>query len=223
MYARRFPITRSIYTMLTYPPEPEKNGFNTPTWRSVPLPPPCFTLTNSSQRTSYLIYVYRPPRWALSSDTGGGERRYEKAKYAFDVRFLLNPAFGSYFFSDTITILHLLANGPTAYFKSTSVELTRQIFVRPLRMQLYGVQGCNWLQQGHACATPHHPQLILNGIVTRLGHAVGRMFQTTFPPLPEFQGRQVATLHHQRDLIFFRRHRLVHPLLPNFDDSDRFE
>jgi hypothetical protein len=23
-------------------------------------------------------------------DTGGGERRYEKAKYSFDVRFLLN-------------------------------------------------------------------------------------------------------------------------------------
>ncbi|KAJ2921196.1 hypothetical protein H1R20_g15898, partial [Candolleomyces eurysporus] len=89
--------------------------------------------------------------------------------------------------ADAITLVHL-PNGPTAYFKLTSVELTRQIF-------------------GHARATPHYPELILNGFVTRLGHAVGRMFQTTFPPLPEFQGRQVVTLHNQRDFIFFRRHR----------------
>jgi ribosome production factor 1 len=65
--------------------------------------------------------------------------------------------------------------------------------------------------QGHARATPHFPELVLNGFVTRLGHAVGRMFQTTFPPLPEFQGRQVVTLHNQRDFLFFRRHRFVAP------------
>lgn len=35
------------------------------------------------------------------------------------------------------------------------------------------------------------------------------MFQTLFPPLPEFQGRQVVTLHNQRDFLFFRRHRFV--------------
>ena len=35
------------------------------------------------------------------------------------------------------------------------------------------------------------------------------MFQTTFPQLPEFQGRQVVTLHNQRDFLFFRRHRYV--------------
>jgi ribosome production factor 1 len=63
--------------------------------------------------------------------------------------------------------------------------------------------------QGHARATPHYPELVLNNFVTRLGHAVGRMFQTTFPPMPEFQGRQVVTLHNQRDFLFFRRHRCV--------------
>ena len=47
----------------------------------------------------------------------------------------------------------------------------------------------------------------MNGFVTRLGLCVGRMFQTCFPPLPEFQGRQVVTLHNQRDFLFFRRHR----------------
>ncbi|KAH9479540.1 Brix domain-containing protein C4F8.04 [Psilocybe cubensis] len=88
---------------------------------------------------------------------------------------------------NAITLVHL-PNGPSAYFKLTSVELTKQIF-------------------GHARATPHHPELVLNGFVTRLGHAIGRMFQTTFPQLPEFQGRQVVTLHNQRDFMFFRRHR----------------
>ena len=63
------------------------------------------------------------------------------------------------------------------------------------------------ISKGHARATPHHPELVLNGFVTRLGHACGRMFQTAFPQLPEFQGRQVVTLHNQRDFIFFRRHR----------------
>ncbi|KAJ7743133.1 anticodon-binding protein [Mycena metata] len=88
---------------------------------------------------------------------------------------------------NAITLIHL-PNGPTAYFKLTSVELTKQIY-------------------GHARATPHDPELVLNNFVTRLGHAVGRMFQTLFPPLPEFQGRQVVTLHNQRDFLFFRRHR----------------
>lgn len=63
--------------------------------------------------------------------------------------------------------------------------------------------------QGHARSSPHYPELVLNNFVTRLGHAVGRMFQTLFPQMPEFEGRQVVTLHNQRDFMFFRRHRLV--------------
>ncbi|KAJ7098767.1 anticodon-binding protein [Mycena belliarum] len=88
---------------------------------------------------------------------------------------------------NAVTLIHL-PDGPTAYFKLTSVQLTKEIY-------------------GHARATPHDPELVLNNFVTRLGHAVGRMFQTLFPPLPEFQGRQVVTLHNQRDFLFFRRHR----------------
>jgi len=88
---------------------------------------------------------------------------------------------------NAITLVYL-PSGPSAYFKLTSVQLTQQIF-------------------GHARATPHYPELVLNNFVTRLGHAIGRMFQTTFPPMPEFQGRQVVTLHNQRDFLFFRRHR----------------
>lgn len=88
---------------------------------------------------------------------------------------------------NAITLIHL-PSGPSAYFKLTSIELTKDIY-------------------GHARATSHYPELILNNFVTRLGHTVGRMFQTLFPPLPEFQGRQVVTLHNQRDFLFFRRHR----------------
>ncbi|KAF8239328.1 Brix-domain-containing protein [Tricholoma matsutake] len=90
---------------------------------------------------------------------------------------------------NAITLVYL-PNGPSAYFRLTSVQLTQQIF-------------------GHARATPHYPELVLNNFVTRLGHAIGRMFQTTFPPMPEFQGRQVVTIHNQRDFLFFRRHRYV--------------
>ena len=32
---------------------------------------------------------------------------------------------------------------------------------------------------------------------------------TLFPPKPELAGRQVLTLHNQRDYIFFRRHRYI--------------
>ncbi|KAF9511242.1 hypothetical protein BS47DRAFT_1395247 [Hydnum rufescens UP504] len=74
---------------------------------------------------------------------------------------------------NAITMVHL-PHGPTAHFKLTSVQLTKEIFVR--------------LIEGHARASPHHPELVLNGFVTRLGHTVGRMFQTLFPPLPEFAG-----------------------------------
>ncbi|EMD39036.1 hypothetical protein CERSUDRAFT_93076 [Gelatoporia subvermispora B] len=88
---------------------------------------------------------------------------------------------------NAITMIYL-PNGPTAYFKLTSIELAKQI-------------------HGHARSTAHHPELVLNGFVTRLGHTVGRLFQTLFPPMPEFQGRQVVTLHNQRDFLFFRRHR----------------
>ncbi|KAG1808606.1 Brix-domain-containing protein [Suillus subaureus] len=88
---------------------------------------------------------------------------------------------------NAITLVYL-PNGPMAYFKLTSIELTKQIY-------------------GHARATPHNPELVLNNFSTTLGHDVGRMFQTLFPPLPEFQGRQVVALHNQRDFLFFRRHR----------------
>ena len=41
-----------------------------------------------------------------------------------------------------------------------------------------------------------------------LGHRVGRMLGCLVPHEPQFRGRQVVTLHNQRDFIFFR-HRYI--------------
>lgn len=88
-----------------------------------------------------------------------------------------------------LTIIHL-PEGPTFYFSISSLIESKKI-------------------RGHGNSTGHIPELILNNFSTRLGNSVGRLFQSLFPHRPEFQGREVVTLHNQRDFIFFRRHRYV--------------
>lgn len=71
----------------------------------------------------------------------------------------------------------------------------------------------NWVEgkklPGHGNPTNHTPELILNNFRTPLGLLTAHLFRTLFPPQPEIQGRQVVTLHNQRDYIFLRRHRYV--------------
>ncbi|CAI7592735.1 unnamed protein product [Penicillium viridicatum] len=71
----------------------------------------------------------------------------------------------------------------------------------------------NWIEgkrlPGHGRATEHWPELILNNFRTPLGLLTAHLFRSLFPPQPEFEGRQVVTLHNQRDYIFVRRHRYV--------------
>ena len=71
----------------------------------------------------------------------------------------------------------------------------------------------NWIEgrklPGHGNPTDHVPELILNNFRTPLGLLTAHLFRTLFPPVPELQGRQVVTLHNQRDYIFLRRHRYV--------------
>ncbi|KAK4041047.1 anticodon-binding protein [Parachaetomium inaequale] len=62
---------------------------------------------------------------------------------------------------------------------------------------------------GHGNATNHYPELLLNGFKTPLGLLAAKSMHTLFPPQPELAGRQVLTLHNQRDYIFFRRHRYI--------------
>lgn len=69
----------------------------------------------------------------------------------------------------------------------------------------------NWIAgsalPGHGNPTGHYPELILNNFRTPLGILTAHLFRTLFPTQPELIGRQVVTLHNQRDYIFFRRHR----------------
>jgi ribosome production factor 1 len=71
----------------------------------------------------------------------------------------------------------------------------------------------NWIEgkkmPGHGNPTSHTPELILNNFRTPLGLLTAHLFRTLFPPQPELRGRQVVTLHNQRDYIFLRRHRYV--------------
>eukprot|EP00591_Stephanopyxis_turris_P017636 CAMPEP_0195537810 /NCGR_PEP_ID=MMETSP0794_2-20130614/48681_1 /TAXON_ID=515487 /ORGANISM="Stephanopyxis turris, Strain CCMP 815" /LENGTH=333 /DNA_ID=CAMNT_0040671643 /DNA_START=116 /DNA_END=1117 /DNA_ORIENTATION=+ len=86
-------------------------------------------------------------------------------------------------------VSHLPA-GPTAFFKVSNVVPSKDI-------------------AHHGNITNHIPELVLNGFGTRLGHRVGRFLGSLFPHNAQFQGRQVATFHNQRDYIFVRHHRYV--------------
>ena len=71
----------------------------------------------------------------------------------------------------------------------------------------------NWVEgkklPGHGNATGHVPELVLNNFKTPLGLLTAHLFRTMFPPRPQVVGRQVVTLHNQRDFIFLRRHRYI--------------
>ena len=88
-----------------------------------------------------------------------------------------------------MTFVHL-PEGPTFYFSISSLIERKRI-------------------TGHGQPTGHVPELVLNNFTTRLGQSVSRLFQSLFPHRPEFEGRQVVTLHNQRDFIFFRMHRYI--------------
>ncbi|GAO51385.1 hypothetical protein G7K_5487-t1 [Saitoella complicata NRRL Y-17804] len=90
---------------------------------------------------------------------------------------------------NAVTLVHLPA-GPTMHFTVSSIVLTRKI-------------------HNHGRATSHSPELILNNFSTSLGRTLGRHLQSLFPPVPQLEGRQVVTVHNQRDFLFFRRHRYV--------------
>ncbi|CAN7949921.1 unnamed protein product [Ixodes pacificus] len=85
-------------------------------------------------------------------------------------------------------LLTHLPDGPTAYFRLSSVKFCKDIKKR-------------------ASYTGHRPEVILNNFNTRLGHSVARMLASLFHYDPQFQGRRVVTFHNQRDYIFFRHHR----------------
>lgn len=90
-----------------------------------------------------------------------------------------------------LLLVHL-PDGPTAYFKLSSIRTKEELGPHRAKQQS-GIR----------------PELILNNFSTRLGHTVGRMFAALFPQNPQFRSRRVITLHNQRDFIFFRQHRYI--------------
>ncbi|ODO10718.1 hypothetical protein I350_01315 [Cryptococcus amylolentus CBS 6273] len=163
---------------------------------SAPLPPPRILITTSPSPCKY-TYQFCDD---LKNVFPGGEffkrprgRGYEIGRVArwagkrgYGALIVVNEDHKS---PNAITLINLPA-GPTAYFKLTSVIPTANLI-------------------GHARPTPHSPELILNNFTTLLGNSVGRVFGSLFPPQPQFRGRQVVTLHNQRDFLFFRRHRYM--------------
>lgn len=103
----------------------------------------------------------------------------------------------------------------------TAVVLLKEDLKKPTGMSIVHLPSgptfhfsiSNWVEgkklPGHGNPTNHYPELLLNNFKTPLGLLTAKIFQTLFPPAPEFQGRQVITLHNQRDYIFVRRHRYV--------------
>ena len=103
----------------------------------------------------------------------------------------------------------------------TAVVLVKEDLKKPTGMSIVHLPAgptfhfsiSSWVEgkklPGHGNPTNHYPELILNNFKTPLGYLTAKMFKTLFPPQPEFQGRQVVTLHCQRDFIFLRRHRYV--------------
>lgn len=95
-----------------------------------------------------------------------------------------------------MTISHLRRHdstdlaGPTAFFKLTHVVTSKEI-------------------PNHGASTSHVPELNLHGFGTRLGHRVGRLLASLFPHAPQHEGRQVVTVHNQRDFLFVRHHRYI--------------
>lgn len=90
----------------------------------------------------------------------------------------------------SLTMIHL-PNGPTAFFKLSSVISSKN------------------LGKERGSATLHPPELNMANFDTMLGMTVGRFLTSLFPHKPQFDGRQVVTFHNQRDYIFFRRHRYI--------------
>ncbi|KAL6249006.1 Ribosome production factor 1 [Rhinocladiella similis] len=88
-----------------------------------------------------------------------------------------------------LTIVHL-PTGPTFHFSISNWYTSKSI-------------------PGHGRATDHIPELILNNFTTPLGLLTAHLFRSLFPAAPDLKGRQVLTLHNQRDYIFLRRHRYI--------------
>lgn len=72
----------------------------------------------------------------------------------------------------------------------------------------------NWIEgsklPGHGNSQGFYPELLLNRFTTPLGLLTAQILRRLFPYQPEIAGREVVTIHNQRDYLFVRRHRYVY-------------
>jgi ribosome production factor 1 len=125
-------------------------------------------------------YYYRRHRFALKDISG-----WAAAKAFTHLVVLMETRRGAF-----SLVVSRVPGGPTGCFRFSSPLLPAGI-------------------ANHGTSTEHAPEILLNNFTTRLGRRVGRLLGSLFPHRPDFQGRQVVTMHNQRDFIFFRRHRYV--------------
>lgn len=95
--------------------------------------------------------------------------------------------------------------GKRSMYAITLIHLSSSL---SCRCRVFNMETCQTIA-GHGTATSHVPELILNVFTTMLGVRVARLLSYLLPKQPEFYGRQVITLHNQRDFMYFRRHRYV--------------
>ena len=177
---------------------PESLALKFPTLLSIEPPPtPKILVTTSLNSTLHKEAHLLTALFPFSTYIPRSSHRYS---HKFSVReissFATNRAYTSVIVlkedqkqPSGLTIVHL-PSGPTFHFSISNWVDGRKL-------------------PGHGRPTEHVPELILNNFRTPLGLLTAHLFRTLFPAQPELQGRQVVTLHNQRDYIFLRRHRYV--------------
>jgi len=164
---------------------------------SPPPPPPKILITTSINSTLHNEAAILTSLFPNSEYIRRSAHRYG---YKFSVREISSFAHNHGYTSVVVleedqkrpsgmTIVHL-PTGPTFHFSISNWSTGKAL-------------------PGHGRATSHIPELILNNFTTPLGLLTAHLFRSLFPSTPELQGRQVLTLHNQRDYIFLRRHRYV--------------
>lgn len=188
------PVRSTTSTNLDLAPETLALRFPT-LFHADPLPTPKILITTSLNSTLHREAQLLTTLFPFSTYIPRSAHRYS---HKFSVREIASFASNRHYTAllvlkedqkhpTGLTIVHL-PSGPTFHFSLS-----------------------NWLEgkklPGHGKPSQHLPELILNNFRTPLGLLTAHLFRTLFPPRPELQGRQVVTLHNQRDYIFLRRHR----------------
>ncbi|CAD0114841.1 unnamed protein product [Aureobasidium uvarum] len=136
-----------------------------------------------------------------------------------DPKVLVTTSINSFLHEEASLLTSLFPN--SVYIKRTAHFHAHKYSKKPAGLDIvhlphgpmFHFSISNWVEgaklPGHGNPTSHDPELILNNFRTPLGLLTAHLFRQIFPPQPQIQGRQVVTLHNQRDYIFVRRHRYV--------------